>query len=243
MDYFTIEEDRASGFTGYVDGSYKWRLPNITCPLCDSTWGGGYMYPSVDLTPVLALADFETPRPEPIEEYERLCELVRPLMPPGAVLGPGTELGPFVGKGQGRFGAFVTPVPWMVMVQREPLEKLQAEGLRGLKGCRPVLRFRQRSAPELLELEILPAGDLHPDCLPPRPPPCARCGRDAVSLPDERLLDTTTVPEHLDLFRLEQHPGALVCTERFVDACRRLGLDGIAFQPLPTRASRNPPTR
>jgi hypothetical protein len=25
----------------------------------------------------------------------------------------------------------------------------------------------------------------------------------------------------------------IVCTERFVDACRRLGLDGLTFQPLP----------
>src|SRR5690242_15267220 len=37
------------------------------------------------LTPVASLADFEKARPEPIEEYERLCELVRPLLPPGAV--------------------------------------------------------------------------------------------------------------------------------------------------------------
>jgi uncharacterized double-CXXCG motif protein len=233
MNYFIIKADRASGYTGDVNGLYKWRLPCIICPLCKAIWGGGYMYPSVDLTPVATLADFEEPRPEPIEEYERLRELVRPLLPPGAVLFQGAEFGPFVGTCLGRFGPFVMPVPWILMVQREALEKLQAEGLRGLKGCRPLLRFRQRNAPELFDLEILPRAHLHPDCLPPRPPPCPRCARDGVSFPDAPLLDSRTLPEPLDLFRLEDFPGMIVCTERFVDACQRLGLDGLTFQPLP----------
>ncbi|PTL76695.1 double-CXXCG motif protein [Vitiosangium sp. GDMCC 1.1324] len=236
MNYFAVEKDRASDYTGFIDGSYKWSLPGIICPTCKAIWGGGgYMYPSVDLTPVTSLANFEKARAEPIEEYERMRELVRPLMPPGAVLCPGTQFGPFTGRGQGRFGSFVTPVPWILMVRREALEKLQAEGLRGLKGCPTFLRFRQRNSPELLELEILPVGDLHPDCLPRRPPPCARCGRDGVSLPDAPVLHTPTMPEHLDLFRLDNFPGLLVCTERFANACQRLGLDGITFQPLPTR--------
>ncbi|MFL5353420.1 double-CXXCG motif protein [Archangium sp.] len=244
MNYFTIEEDKTSGYTGYVDGTYKWGLPGVICPHCKSPWSGGFAYPSVDLTPVAALADFETPRPEPIEEYERLCELIRPLLPPGAVLDPGTEFGPFVGKGQGRFGAFVAPVRWVLMVQRDALEKLQAEGLRGLAGYPPLLRFRQRNSPEFLELEVLPVARLHPDCMPPEhQPPCPRCGRRRTPLPKSPLLDATTVPESLDLFRLRDYSTLLVCTERFVDACQRLGLDGIAFQALPTRASRNPPRR
>ncbi len=129
------------------------------------------------------------------------------------------------------------------MAQREALEKLQAEGLRGIKGCRTELRFRQRSAPELFDLEVLPMGHLHPDCLPPRPPPCPRCGRDGVSFPDTPLLDTATLPEPLDLFRLENFPGMIVCTERFVDACRRLGLDGLTFHPLPIKDGGNPRAR
>ena len=52
MDYFTIEQDKASGYTGYVDGTYKWGLPGVICPLCKSPWSGGFAYPSVDLTPV-----------------------------------------------------------------------------------------------------------------------------------------------------------------------------------------------
>jgi uncharacterized double-CXXCG motif protein len=234
MNYFRIEKDKASAYTGDVDGSYKWALPGIICPLCKATWSGGVAYPSVDLTPVASLADFEKARAESIEEYERLRELVRPLMPQGAVLEPGTEFGPFIGRGQGRFGSFVNPVSWLLMVRREALEKLQSEDLRGLKGCHTLLRFRQHDSPELLELEILPVGRLHPDCLPPgHEPSCPRCGRRMFPLPKVRLLDAATLPSHLDLFRLEDFPTVIVCTHRFVDACQRLGLDGITFQPLP----------
>ncbi|OJT18887.1 hypothetical protein BO221_38575 [Archangium sp. Cb G35] len=238
MDYFSIEEDRTSVYTGYINGTHKWGLPGILgCPGCKASWSASAKsYPSVDLTPVSSLADFEEPRAEPIEEYERLRELVRPLLPPGALVEPGTELGPLMGKAQGRFGPLVTLNPWVLLMQSEALEKLQAEGIRGLKGCRTQLRFRQRNSPELLELEILPLGRLHQDCLPrERTPPCPRCGRRGLTLPDDRLLDAATVPHHLDLFRLEDFSTVIVCTERFVEACRRLNLDGVSFHSLPTK--------
>jgi uncharacterized double-CXXCG motif protein len=235
MQYFVIDEDRSAGYTGFVDAAHKWRLPGIrNCPVCKATWSGaGFAYPSVDLTPVAALADFEKARPEPIEEYERLRELVRPLLPPGALLEPGTNFGPAVGNAQGRFGSFSMSWLGALRVRREALEKLQAEGLRGLKGCRMEVRFRQRNSPELLELELLPMGRLHPDCLPPdREPPCPRCGRPRVHKPKELLLDARTFPGDLDLFRLADY-SVEICTERFADACQRLGLDGLTFRPVP----------
>ena len=232
MRYFAIAEDRSAGYTGFVDAAHKWRLPGLDCcPACKATWSSALAYPSVDLTPVAALADFEKARPEPIEEYERLRELVRPLLPPGALLKPGTALGPAVGKAQGRFGSFTMSWLGALRVRREALEKLQAEGLRGLKGCPMQVRFRQRNSPDLLELELLPVGRLHPDCLPPGAPPCPRCGRPGVDKPKDLLLDARTFPGELDLFRLADYSVEL-CTERFADACRRLGLDGLVFLPV-----------
>ncbi|HZH18286.1 MAG TPA: double-CXXCG motif protein [Archangium sp.] len=237
MHYFRIEGDKAESHSGYIDGSYKWGLPGISCPTCKATWSAGSKaYPSVDLTPVASLADFEEARAEPIDEYERLCELVRPLLPQGGILEPGATFGPFEGRAQGRFGQLVAPDPWWLLVQHEALEKLQAEGLQGLKGCPIVLRFRQRNAPKLVELEILPVGRLHLNCLPSnRKPPCPRCGHKGIPLPDDLLLDASTLPSHLDLFRLEDFSSVIICTERFVDACKRLGLDGVVFHPLPAR--------
>ncbi|WP_375769759.1 double-CXXCG motif protein [Archangium gephyra] len=237
MSYFIIDEDRSSKYVWDISGAHKWGLPGIhSCPACKATWGTDTRaYPSVDLTPVTHLANFEEPRAEPVEEYERMCSLVRPLLPPGALLQPGAAFGPFVGKAQGRFGPLVALFSWLLLVQREALEKLQAEGMLGLKGCRTELRFRQRNSPELLELELPPVGRLHPDCLPPdRKPPCPRCGRRGITLPEDMLLDAATLPSHLDLFRLEDFSTVIVCTERFVEACRRLNLDGVTFQSLPT---------
>ncbi|WP_043430277.1 SitI6 family double-CXXCG motif immunity protein [Cystobacter fuscus] len=238
MRYFRVEEDRSSRYTGDVDGAHKWGLPGIfCCPVCQATWSGGSKtYPSVDLTSVSQRADFEEARAEPIEEYERLSEMVRPHLPSGAIVEPGSSFGPLVGTARGSFGSFVTPVPWWLLVRREALEKLQAEGLRGLKGCPTQLRFRQRVSPELLELELLPVGRLHPDCLPPeRKPPCARCGRRGVRLPETLLLDAATLPRDLDVFRLEDFSTVILCSERFADACLRLELDGVSFHPLPAK--------
>ncbi|HYO57159.1 double-CXXCG motif protein [Archangium sp.] len=242
MKYFTVGQDSSSGYTGTIDGSHKWILPGVdSCPACKSTWGdNSKAYPSVDLTPVASLADFEEPRAEPIEEYERMRELVRPLLPPGPLLEPGTTLGPLVGRAQGRFGQLASSYPWWLLVQHEALEKLQSEGLRGLKGCRTQLRFRQRNSPELLELELLPTGRLHSDCLPPnRQPPCPRCGYVDITLPDDPLLDAPTLPSHLDVFRLEDISTVIVCTERFAKACQRLGLDGVVFHPVPISGPEN----
>lgn len=240
MRYFTIEEDKSSEYTGFVNGAHKWGLPGIdTCPACKSTWAStSRTYPSVDLTPLSTLSEFESPGAVPLEEYERLCGLVRPFLPPGAVLQPGCELGPLVGNAQGRFGALVRLHPRMLLVQREALEKLRAEGMRGLRGCPTQLRFRQRNSPELLELELLPVGRAHADCLPPkRKPPCSRCGRFGLTLPDELVLDAATLPSDLDVFRLEEF-SVVTCTERFADACERLGLDGVVFNPVPVSKSR-----
>ncbi len=66
-------------------------------------------------------------------------------------------------------------------------------------------------------------------------PPCPRCGRLGLSLPKERLLDAAALPAHLDLFRLMDFSTVIVCSERFVTACQRLGLDGVAFLPLLVR--------
>ncbi|HEX8538223.1 MAG TPA: double-CXXCG motif protein, partial [Cystobacter sp.] len=98
------------------------------------------------------------------------------------------------------------------------------------------LRFRQRASPELLELELLPVGRLHPECLPPeRKPPCARCGRRGIRLPENLLLDAATLPLDLDVFRLEDFSTVILCTERFANACLHLELDGVTFHPLPAK--------
>jgi uncharacterized double-CXXCG motif protein len=124
----------------------------------------------------------------------------------------------------------------VLLVRREVLEQLQAEGVRGLMGCRTELRFRQKNPPELLELELWPRGRLHESCLPPRPPPCNRCGRDGFRRPEQPILDAKSLPENVDLFRLDNFETLIVGSERFVAAVHRLQVtEGLVFSELPVR--------
>ncbi|WP_224245004.1 SitI6 family double-CXXCG motif immunity protein [Hyalangium gracile] len=139
--------------------------------------------------------------------------------------------------GSARGGLCFLYSSWMLLMRREALERLQAEGVQGLKGCHTELRFRQKNPPELLELELLPRGQAHPDCLPEyRPEPCTKCGRKGWKRPEELILRASSVPPELDAFRLEDFPTAIIASERFVETARRLGYEqDIAFRVLPLR--------
>lgn len=233
--FYWLRPDEA--LNGDVIAAHKWGLPGVHCPTCGATWSDGSdAYPSVDLSALPELKEFEVPRPAPFAEFARLREIVRPLMPPGVPLGPGTEIGPLVGTASGTFTPLFMQNPWTLLARREALERLQAEGLRGLKGCRTELRFRKKTPPELLELEIHPHGRLHDDCLPhDRKPPCETCGRQGFTRPEELLLDAASLPTHTDLFRLANWTTMIMATERFAETTRRLGLSGVIFKELPLR--------
>jgi uncharacterized double-CXXCG motif protein len=205
--------------------------------VCDASWStGGDAYPSVDLSQFPEKDKYVSRLEKDYAEFERLREQVRPLVPPGVPLWPGTKFGPLVGPAKGGFGPLVLYFPWMLLMRREVLEQVQAAGVRGLKGCRTQMRFRQKNPPELLELELLPRGRLHPDCLPAdRPVPCTKCGRIGWSLPEQPMLEAASLPEDLDVFRVGDFT-VLVGTERFVEAVRRLGFEqDILFRELPLR--------
>jgi uncharacterized double-CXXCG motif protein len=190
----------------------------------------------VDLSQHPHRAEFVVARAEPLEEFERLRELVRPLVPAGAQIPPGTRFGPLEGTAWGRFGSFFLQNPWTLVARREAVESLRQAGVQGLEGQKPELRFRPKTHPlDFVELQLVPHGLLHPDCLPPRPPPCSRCGRDGFELPSEILLDAASLPTHTDVFRLDSFSTVLVGSERFKDAAQRLGLDGALFHELPVR--------
>ncbi|WP_257461724.1 SitI6 family double-CXXCG motif immunity protein [Archangium lipolyticum] len=237
--FYWLHEPKEWRCTGDLSKArHKWGgLPGLHCPECGATWAGSATaYPSVDLSSLPQRTAFEAARPEPFGEFVRLRELVRPFAPPGAQLLPGVEFGPLVGTATGTFSPIFFYFVQMPVMHREALEKLRAEGVRGLRGFPTELRFRQKKHPELVELEVLPHGRLHIDCLPPdRPPKCPKCGRNGFKRPKELILDASSLPVDLDLFRLSDFETTFICTERFVDAVRRLELHEAAFRELPLR--------
>ncbi len=235
--FYWLRFPEQSRYTGNLSARHKWGgLPGLRCPECGATWAGSATaYPSVDLSSLPERKAYEAPRPEPFDEFVRLRELVRPLVPPGAQLLPGAELGPLVGTATGTFSPLFFYFTNMPLMHREALEQLQAEGVRGMRGFPTELRFRQKKHPELLELEILPHGRLHPACTPTRPPPCPKCHHDYFTRPDDPILDAATLPTHTDLFRLMDFETMLIGTERFVEAVRRLNLEDVDCRELPLR--------
>lgn len=235
--FYWLREGRSPSLTGSLQAKHRWGLPGLHCPACGATWAGSASaFPGVDLTPLPERAAFETARPEPLEEFVRLRELVRPLVPVNAQLLPGAEFGPLEGTASGAFGQFFFQSVWMPLIRREALERLQAEGIRGLRAFPTLLRFRQKHPPELLELEIAAHGCLHPDCFPADAPArCVTCGRLGLRRPERMLLDAASLPERLDLFRLTDFETTLVGTKPLVEAIQRLGLSGIDPGELPTR--------
>jgi uncharacterized double-CXXCG motif protein len=239
MRFYLLDDVPHPRYSGYYTCGHKWGLPGIHCPVCHRTGARtGDAYPSVDLSHLPAQEQKKyLPRlEEDCAEFERLREQVRPLVPPGVHLWPGTQFGPMDGSAKGEFGPLVLVHAWELLMMREPLERLQAEGLRGLKGVPTALRFRAKNPPELLEMELLPHGTFHPACLPERPPPCPKCEGDGFKRPEEPILDAATLPRDLDLFRLAGFLTMIIGTERFVEAVRRLGYEqDIAFIELPLR--------
>jgi uncharacterized double-CXXCG motif protein len=192
----------------------------------------------VDLSglPLRELAKLSDSWPVPSEEFERLRELVRPLVPEDVLLEPGTEFGPLTGTGAGYFGQLFMQNSWSLFARGEALERLRGAGMRGLLGCPIHVRFRVKRPPDLRELQLVARGRLHPDCLPPdREPPCSKCGRAAITLPRTYWLDATSLPEHVDVFRLADWPTLIFATEALVDAVKQLELDGVVFREVEAR--------
>lgn len=237
MKFYWLRPLEPSRSTGWFNDEHKWDLPGVLCPLCGVGWGGcGESYPCVDLSNHPERAKFEQESDGDFELFEYLRELVRPLVPADALLEPGAGLGPLVGKASGTFGPAYMGEPWMLLMHADALERLKAEGVRGLAGGRTEWLYEQRPPAEVLELQIVTGGLLHSSCLPPDATPCPKCGRFGVSRPKEPILDAASLPEHRDLFRLRNFATMIVGNERFADTLDRLGLAGeVVFRELPVR--------
>ncbi|WP_257460363.1 SitI6 family double-CXXCG motif immunity protein [Archangium lipolyticum] len=241
MKFYELERDPSLRYTGNLNASHKWGLPGIKpCLACGVQPEGrtSAQYPCVDLSvlPTEAQEKLLDSWPVPLEEFIRLREWVRPLVPPDAVLKTGAGFGPLQGTGRGTFGQLIMRNPWSLCMRREALERLQNAGVRGLLGCPTEVRFRTRNAPELRDIQFESHGRFHPDCLPPRAPPCPACGADkGYSVPEPYWLDAASLPEHVDMFRLADASTLIIANERLVDAVRRLELDGVVFKEVETR--------
>ena len=238
MKFYRIEPDKAPLYTGNLDVGTRWGLPGVErCPTCGVGGGvAGLQYPCVDLSSLAERKELEDAWPVPFEKFSKLSELVRPLTPKGALLRPGTRLGPVEGTGSGHFGQLFMQNLWSLYVRREALERLQEAGVRGLQACPLNVRFRVKRPPELLAVQLELHGGFHPDCLPPGlKPPCPTCESEPFKRPDPIILNASSLPADLDIFCLRQAWMIIIATARIKETAQRLGLDGVVFRELETR--------
>jgi len=237
--FYALAHDEASPWKGWFEAKHLWKMPGIHCPLCDAIWNTpAIAYPCVDLSDHPERPKLEKARLEKdFTEFERLRSTLRPLVPQGMPLDPGTTFGPVIGTLKGELGPIVLlQSDFHMLVRRETLELLQSSQVRGLRGCPTRLRSRRRREHELLEFQIEPHGLLHPDCIPPgHATPCPKCRRYGFSRPENPILDAASLPQHLDLFRLANFATILVATERFKEAVERQAPHCLSFRELPLR--------
>lgn len=226
------DEDGWGGRFRYdVAARHPHALPGFRCPGCGEGWATtGAAFPAVDLSGQ-PWAGRAVPDLVEMDEFLELRALVLPFLPPGSDPQPGWAFGPLEGRASGRFGDFAWE-RWYPLLRRDRADALRAAGVRLPEGVAPRLAFRGGTGPELLELQVEPLADLAPESFAPgEADPCPRCGRRRRKLL-EPVIDGSSVPSGVDLFRPRVYSAFVIGTERLVEEVRRLGLTDVAFQEL-----------
>ncbi|HLL61340.1 MAG TPA: double-CXXCG motif protein [Candidatus Nitrosocosmicus sp.] len=235
MKIFNISPDDTNWGKEYkydINATHKWCLPGLKCSACKNTWGTtGLEYPRVDLSRLPSTTPYCDPWPVPLEEFEKLKKAVLPLVPKEAPVEPGTEFGPLEGKAWGTFADFAWVNPWTMLVKKETLTLLENEGIKGLLPVTPELAFRSKSPPSLFELQIVPVAQFGISSYKNGIKKCSICGREAGSF-RKVVLEKSSIPTNLDIFRAKNHATFILVTEWFVEVIKRCKFRDIIYRAV-----------
>lgn len=232
MKIFRVEYD-PNIKVRYVISTHKWGMPGVNCPSCNSIWSGcGVEYPSVDLSELPEVAEFKTPRVEPLEQINILKQIIMRAYPSLPKVEPGTLFGQSTGKGNGHFNGFVWESHWTLFITTNALSRLHDSELSLPKVVKAKINFKKQSE-DLHEFEILPKGVLLNGIYPPEYPKyCPACGRNSITMPENIIVERNSLPINVDLFRLENFPTIIMTTEKLRDTVEKLEISGIIFHEV-----------
>lgn len=214
-----------------IDASHKWGLPGVNCDICGNTWAmTGVIYPAVDLSNLPNEKRFRKAHVVSVAEYLTSQRYISNLFSSTLFLPPGTEFGPMVGKAWGKFGDFAWTNPWTMLMQRKTYEMLTSKGiLLSPQYSTPELIYRAKSTPDLVEPQIEPMARMAKSAFTPVDTSiCSFCGYDPHKL-HKLIVEASSIPINLDLFRSRDHPTHIFATERFVEEIKILQLSDISF--------------
>ncbi|MGH9904056.1 MAG: SitI6 family double-CXXCG motif immunity protein, partial [Pyrinomonadaceae bacterium] len=206
----------------------------VSCQRCGSTWSNvGLAYPAIDLSVLPNEKRYQSAKPVSLEDFDELQRAILSLMPDNSLPPPGTRFGPLVGVARGIFGDFAWLNLWTMLVRSQALERLHVAGVRTPIGVAPMLAFKNRQSPDLLELQIEPHAKLASSSFSVLLlATCPSCGRDPNSLPEHLVIEASSVPKHVDLFRARDFTTLILATEEFAEAVQNLKLTGVIFQEV-----------
>jgi uncharacterized double-CXXCG motif protein len=237
MKVFQIKEDQFRNKVGHIEATHKWGLPGVSCPVCNQIWSTvGVEYPSIDFTNFADEKLYRRARCEPLSEYQRLRDNIVQAFPQLKVLKPGTEFGSLVGKAVGnRLNGFVWRAWWTISLEADALKKLKDSNLSLPKTIKAELKFKQEEQ-EVFEFHLPLKGILlNGEYDGTQLKCCEGCGRDSASKPNEILIDYSSLPHDVDIFRVSNFTTIILVTEKFIKAVSDLGIKGALFNEVRTK--------
>lgn len=236
MKFFQIREDQFRRKVGHIDAIHKWGLPGVNCPVCHQTWSTvGLEYPSVDLTNFLDEKLYRVARTERLDEFLRLRQKIADAFPQLMILKPGAEFGSSIGKAVGgRLDGFVWRAWWTICLEACALEKLKDSGLSLPNSVKAELKFKKEEQ-EIFEFDLPLKGKLTNGVYDGiQVKYCDGCGRDSASKPNKILIEHSSLPTNIDIFRISNFTTIILVTEKFVKTVTDLGIKGAIFSEVKT---------
>lgn len=234
MRIFQIREDQFRKKAGYIDAIHKWGLPGVDCPVCNQIWSTVSLeYPAVDLTDFADEKLYREARLEPLSEFLKLRQKIADAFPRLPELGPGTSFGPSVGRAVGgRLDGFVWRAWWTICLEASALEKLKGGGLSLPDSVKAELKFKKESQ-EVFEFDLpLKSKLVNPVYDGIQLKYCDACGRDSASKPEEMLIEHSSIPNDVDIFRVSNFTTIILVTEKFVETVANLDIKGAVFEEI-----------
>lgn len=229
----TLPSERDDSPNNIIDATHQWGLPGVICPVCGNTWSNiGLAYPLVSLSELPFERDYRIPRAVPLDEFDFLKNRLVPFLPREIFVLPGTEFGPLVGKASGRFADFAWLNPWTLLIEQRAYLQLQRTGINLPLTASHKLAFRRKSHDSLVELQIEPHASLTLANALTDSSPCPACQYSSLSLPEEIVIDESSLPTNVDLFRVRNFTTLILASVDFKNATVELGLTGIDFQEV-----------
>ncbi len=232
---FEVLVPESSWTDGQIVAQHKWGLPGLKCVSCGETWGQpGLQYPSVDLSAWSREVEYRQLWPVSAEEFESRRSALEPLVPKGVPLLPGTQFGPLVGEVRGDFGDFAWRDGWTLLARPRVITQLSEAGVKLPKTTRAILENHGSNIWELDELEIEPRALMDPSAFATSLPKCSTCGHIEWEIPEHIIVQESSIPSDVDIFRERVATTLILATERFVDAVKQLELSGLEFNQVET---------